>query len=164
MLFAPCRLLGPVFLSLSDPMAKARLSSKNQTREDARVLPLSKVKEARDNIVPEVRRVCSWDASKHIPKSSFAVMSLAIVVELYCGNSQEKVLVLDSLVFTNIRATPLPLTSCKWYRNRISLIAVTFHKDRLPALDKILKVVLLRWFPCNFPHMGPKNPDALKCA
>lgn len=124
----------------------------------------SKVKEARDNIVPEVGRICSWDASKHIPKSSFAVMSLAIVVELYCSNSQEKVLVLDSLVLTNIPATALLLTGCKWYRSRIGLIAVTFHNDRLPASDKIRKVVLLRWFPCDFSHMGPKTPDALKCA
>lgn len=55
-----------VFLLLSDSMVKAGLSFKSQTLEDARVLPLSKVKEARDNILAEARHICSWDASKHM--------------------------------------------------------------------------------------------------
>lgn len=46
-----------VFLLLSDPIVKAHLSSKNQTLKDAQGLPLSKVKEASDNILAEVRHI-----------------------------------------------------------------------------------------------------------
>lgn len=75
MLFAPCRLLGMISLFLSDPLVKALLSSNSQTWEDAWVLPLSKVEEARDNILSEARHIYSWDASKHMHCTK----------EFYCG-------------------------------------------------------------------------------
>lgn len=79
-------------------MVKARLSSKSQTSEDARVLPLSKVKEARDNILAEVRHICSWDASKHMhSKKQFCFDEFGH----RDGTVLPSNLVLDILIFTN---------------------------------------------------------------
>lgn len=153
MLFAQCSLLGMFFHLLPDPKVKALLSSR------ARLFLWAKWRMSGTKLwLKSDTFSLEMPVSTSIPKRNFSLIRLIILMGWYCSISQGKVLVLDSLIFANIWET-LPSTSCKWCCNRISLKAT---KDRLPASHTILKVALLRWSPCNFPHMGPKTPDALR--
>lgn len=97
-----------------------------------------------------LRLRCRW--TRAFQKSGFAFMCLVVTMRLCCGNNQEKALVKKLL----------PLTSCKRNCNRTTLRAI---KDQLQHHIQYWKLHFLtqwRWSPCNFSHMDPKIPDALR--
>lgn len=146
--FALCSLLGIFFHLLPDPKVKALLSSRT------RLILWEQW------MMSGTKLWLKWDSfslempvSTSTPKRNFSLIRSIVLMGWYCSTTQGKI-----LIFTSIWET-LPSTSCKWCCNGISLKAT---KDKLPASDPILKVALLRWSPCNFSHMGPKTPDALR--